>query len=205
MKLYELAMLPNPRRVRIFLAEKGLLNDIELVQVDVLKGEHRTAEFKAKNPTATVPVLELDNGQYISETVSICRYFEALNPGGSLFGETAEEIARTDMWQRRIEGNLLGTLGTYFHQGTDGLGELELYQNKDWGLENFDRFKQGLDWLNSELNTRNYAAGDQYSIADITLLCTLDFALFIQAIEPKNYPAIATWYERVSSRESAKA
>ena len=205
MKIHEHAALPNPRRVRIFLAEKNLTNKVEFVQLDVFKGEHKTAEFKAKNPTTGVPVLELDNGTYISETMSIMRYFEALYPEISLLGSSAEEIAVIDMWQRRIESTVFGALGNFFHHATNGLGDADRYRNKEWGEKSLENFIKNLDWINSELSEKAYIAGENYSVADITLLCAIDFALFAKVIELSNYPALKNWYQKVSERPSSQA
>ena len=205
MKIHEHAALPNPRRVRIFLAEKNLTDKVEFIQLDCFKGEHKTAEFKAKNPSTGVPVLELDNGSYISETMSIMRYFEALYPEISLLGNSAEEIAVIDMWQRRIESTVFGALGNFFHHATNGLGDADRYRNKEWGEKNLENFIKSLDWINSELSKAAYIAGENYSVADITLLCAIDFALFAKVIELSNYPALKTWYQKVSERPSSQA
>jgi glutathione S-transferase len=121
MKLYEYEAFPSPRRVRMFLAEKGV--EVQRVQVDVPAGEHRSAEFLNKNPDGTVPVLELENGVYISETVAISRFFEEKYPQLPLMGSSAEQKAAVDMWQNRVEHSLASTLTQYFHHATPGLGE----------------------------------------------------------------------------------
>ncbi len=138
MKIYEYQAFPNPRRVRMFLAEKGI-DGITFEQVDVPEGEHRTDAFKAKNPSATVPLLELDDGAYIGETTAISRYFETVHPEPALMGRTPEEQAAVDMWQRRVEDGLMNAVGAYFHHATPGLGKIELYQNKEWGEKNRER------------------------------------------------------------------
>ncbi len=204
MKLYEFNPFPNPRRVRMFLAEKGI-NNVEFVQVDVPSGEHRTEEFVKKNPSEVVPVLELDDGTYISESFAISRYFEDAFPEPSLMGSTPKESAVIDMWQRRVEQSLMGCVGTYFHHATEGLGAIELYQNKDWGEKNREMARSGLEQLNKQLTTNKYVAGDKYSIADITALCSIDFALFIKIEKLEDYPNIKRWYEDVSTRPSASA
>ena len=134
MKLYEYEAFPSPRRVRIFLAEKDI--EIPREQIDVPAGEHRTAEFLNKNPDGTVPVLELDNGEYISETLAISRFFEEKFPQHPLMGNTAEEKAVIEMWQRRVEHSLANAVATYFHHGTEGLGEADRFRNKEWGEKN---------------------------------------------------------------------
>lgn len=130
MKIYEFNAFPSPRRVRMFLAEKGI-NGIPFEEIDVPEGEHRGEAYLAKNPDGTVPTLALDDGSYISETVAICRYFEARHPAPPLMGETPTEKAEIEMWQRRVEQTLFDTVAAYFHHATPGLGTLELYQNKE--------------------------------------------------------------------------
>ena len=138
MKLHEFTAFPSPRRVRMFLAEKGIA-DIEFVQVDVPSGAARQAAFLAKNPFGEVPVLELEDGTCISETTAISKYFEALQPAPALFGADAKEIALVEMWQRRLEAGLMNASTTYFHHATPGLGELETYQNREWGEKSRER------------------------------------------------------------------
>ena len=205
MKLYDNTIAPNPRRVRIALAEKGQLEQVELINVDIFKGEQNTKEFRSKNPFGGVPVLELDNGDVITESVSINRYFEEKFPENPLFGTTAEEKAKIDMWHRRIESSVLGSIGTYFHHATDGLGESNRYRNKEWGEYNVNNLKSSLNLVEDQLKENDYIAGEHYSIVDITLLCSVDFGLFLKLIDLENYPAIKNWYERVSQRPSSGA
>ncbi len=203
MKLYEFEPFPNPRRVRMFLAEKGV--DIEREQINVPEGEHRTAAYKAKNPGATVPCLELDDGSHISGCVAISRYFEAANPSPSLMGSTAAEQANISMWQRRVEEGLMDASTTYFHHATPGLGALELYQNKDWGEKNRERTIATMKTLDDELASKKFVAGDNFSIADITALCAIDFAVFAEIAKLEDYPNLNRWHGEVSARQSASA
>ena len=133
MKLYDYQPFPHPRRVRMFLAEKGITIPVE--QVDVMAGEHRSAEYLDKNPEGLVPLLELDNGEYVTETVAISRYFEETQPEPALMGSGPEDKARTEMWHRRVESGLFNALITYFHHATEGLGD-ERYRNREWGEQN---------------------------------------------------------------------
>jgi glutathione S-transferase len=204
MKIYEFKDFPNPRRVRIFLNEKGIDN-VLFVQVDVPSGDHRSEEFKSKNPFAGVPVLELDNGTYISETLAISRYFEEINPKPYLMGETAQEKAEIEMWSLRIEHGLMDAIATYFHHATPGLGKLETYQNKDWGEKSKERALATMLLLNQILQDKKFIAGNTFSIADITTLCAVDFAAFVNISIPKDYLNLTRWYIDVSSRSSAKA
>lgn len=203
MKLYEYEPFPNPRRVRMFLAEKGI--EVPRVQVDVPAGEHRLPENLEKNPAAAVPFLELDNGDVISETVAISRYFEEQQPVPPLMGTTSEERARVEMWQRRVEHNLNQALGHYFHHATDGLGESDRYRNRDWGERNAEEALQTMRLLDRQLATHDYIAGDRFSIADITALCAIDFAQAVEIRIPEDCVHLQGWYERVSIRASAAA
>lgn len=203
MKLYEYEAFPSPRRVRIFLAEKGI--KIPREQVDVPAGEHRSPEFLKKNPDAVVPLLELDNGEYISESVAISRYFEETNPQTPLMGTTPEEKAAVEMWQRRVESSLTNTVASYFHHATDGLGEPDRYRNREWGEKNREQAVTAMATLNDQLAQNSFIAGDAYSIADITALCAIDFALALGIEIPDDCPQLKNWYEMVSRRKSSTA
>ena len=202
MKLYEYEAFPNPRRVRMFLAEKGI--EVPRMQVDVPAGEHRRPEFLSKNPDAGVPVLELDNGEYLAETVAISRYFEEIAPGNPLFGETAEEKARVEMWQRRVEATLPNAVGSYFHHATDGLGD-ERYRNREWGEKNRETALNAMRRLDAQLADNEFVAGSRFSIADITAICGIDFAKAVGIDVPSGCANLARWYEAVSARPSAAA
>ncbi|MDP6707793.1 MAG: glutathione S-transferase [Alphaproteobacteria bacterium] len=204
MKIYEYRDFPNPRRVRLFLAEKGI-GDIDFQQVDVTGREHRSEPFLAKNPFAGLPVLELDDGSYLSETVAICRYFEARHPSPSLMGRTAEEVARIEMWQRRAEETLLNPLLAYFHHATPGLGPLEAYQNRDWGLKSRGQALAALAIFDDQLKRHPYLAGEAFSIADITALSALDLGRALDVGLPEGLDHLHGWYDRVSRRASAGA
>ena len=204
MKIYEYQAFPNPRRVRMFLAEKGI-DGITFEQVNVPEGEHRTDAFKAKNPSATVPLLELDDGAYIGETTAISRYFETVHPEPALMGRTAKEQAAIEMWQRRVEDGLMNAVGAYFHHATPGLGKLEPYQNKEWGEKNRERAVATMHWLDQELADRQFIAGERFSIAYSTALCGIDFAKFCEIGIPAACTNLQRWYGQVSSRPSAGA
>jgi glutathione S-transferase len=204
MKLYEFDGFPSPRRVRVFLAEKGF-DAFESVQIDVPGGEARQEPFRSKNPLGEVPVLELDDGTCIGETTAISRYFEELQPEPALFGTTATEKAVVEMWQRRLESGLMGAALTYFHHATAGLGPLETYQNRDWGEKNRERTVATMYLLDKHLEGRTFVAGDNYSIADVTGLCAMDFAAYCKIDVPVELANLQAWYNRVSSRPSASA
>lgn len=204
MRIHEFKGFPNPRRVRMFLAEKGI-EDIAFEQVNVPEGEHRDPAFLAKNPYGGVPTLELDDGNCISETVAICRYFEDEQPEPKLMGETPVEKAVVEMWQRRVESTMFDTVATYFHHGTPGLGALELYQNDGWGKKNREHFLAGMRKLDAHLEKRDFVAGDKFSIADITAVCAVDYGAFVDETIPEDCTNLRRWYDTVSSRPSAAA
>lgn len=202
MKIYDDTRAPNPRRVRIYLAEKGI--DVPLEATPVMERANRTEAFKEKNALQQIPVLELDDGTCIAESLAICRYFEAENPENPLFGTTPLEQAQVEMWNRRIEFQLLGTVGAYWrhcHPLTAPLGG----QIKEAGEAGKKRAEFILNWLNEDLEGRNYLAGDDFTVADITALCVIDFATFVGIPIPDDASNLKAWHERVSARPSASA
>jgi glutathione S-transferase len=203
MKLYEYEAFPSPRRVRMFLAEKGI--NIPCEQVDVPAGEHRSLDYLSKNPDGVVPLLELDNGEYISETVAISRYFEENNPQTPLMGTTPEEKAAIEMWQRRVENSLANTVASYFHHATEGFGEPGRYRNKEWGEKNREKAISSMKQLNDQLAQNKYIVGSEFSIADITALCAIDFATVVNIPIPGECDHLKRWHEEVSQRQSAAA
>lgn len=202
MKIYETKSAPNPRRVRMFLAEKGV--EMEYVQVDIEKGENLSETFRQKNLTTKVPVLELDDGTCLGETGAICRYFEELYPENPLMGSTPLEKAQIEMWQRRIEFHLLLAVGNCF-QHTTGYFKDRMKPIADWGDECGKLAMEFMGVLNEHLANSTYIAGDSFSIADITALCTLDFARVIKLKPLDSHTHIQRWYELVASRPSAQA
>jgi glutathione S-transferase len=203
MKLYnEHNPAPNPRRVRMFLAEKGL--SIPLVHVPMRQGAHKSAEFKAKNSLGQVPVLELDDGSTLTESIAICRYLEELHPAPALFGENAWQRAQVEMWMRRIEFALMNRIGAVWintHKFTAHLGT----QYQDYGEACRIKSIQAMRWLNEELDGREYIAIDRYTMADIVALTTIDFAAFIGIELPAELSHLGAWHARVSARPSAAA
>lgn len=204
MKLYgEANPAPNPRRVRIFLAEKGI--DLPEIRIDMRKGGHKSPEHKARNSLGQVPTLELDDGTMISESVSICRYLEALHPDPPMFGTTPLEQAQIDMWLRRVEFQLLIPTGMYWRHAHPLTAAL-LTQHKDFGESNRETVARAMKWLDRELaDGRAFIAGETYSIADIVAQTTIDFAAFIGLEVPADTPHLTAWRERVGSRASAGA
>ncbi len=203
MKIHEMRIAPNPRRVRIFLAEKGI-TDIEYVQVDLSKGEHLTPEFRKMNPFCTVPVLELDDGTFISETIAICRYFEALHPEPNLFGRGAREQALVEMWQRRIEFYFMLPTGMAFQHLNDYFKAYKP-QVREWGELCLSRAEKMFGMMDAHLATTPFVAGDRFTVADITLLCTVDFNKVNNLRLTDAHPNLRRWYDDVSARPSAQA
>ena len=203
MKLYGAPMpAPNPRRVRIFLAEKGI--DLPETPLDMRKREHKSDEHRARNSLGQVPTLELDDGTTLSETVAICRYFEEIQPEPSLFGTSPFEMATVDMWVRRIEFNVMMPVGNYWRHAHPFTAAL-LTQYKDFGESNRDVYSGAQRWLNKELADRSYIAGDRYSMADICALSTVDFATWIGLPLDPALESLNRWHTTVTARPSAAA
>lgn len=206
MKVYDCRGFPNPARVRIALAEKRLLDQVEFVQVDVPGGEHRRPEFLAKNPSGAVPVLELDDGTLISESAAITDYLDHAAGEPVLTGRDAKERAVIHMAQRKVEAGLLDAVGAYFHHATPGLGPaIETYQNRDWGLRQRDVALATMRRLDGVLAGQDYMAGDHFTVADITAMAGLIFAGFAQIEVPAQCSRLGAWRERVWARPSAAA
>jgi glutathione S-transferase len=202
MKLYDGGRAPNPRRVRIFLAEKGLSVPIE--KIDLAALQHKSAEFTALNPLQRVPVLVLDDGTVITESIAICRYFEALRPQPPLFGRGATEEALVEMWNRRVELNLYSAVSAVFRHLHPAMKELE-NQIPEWGEANKPRVMDFLALLNRELKDRLFIAGDHYSVADITALVAIDLMKPAKLAMPEGMVNIQRWHAQVCERASATA
>lgn len=202
MKLYDSGRAPNPRRVRVFLAEKGITVPSE--QVDIGAMEHKSAEFTAVNPLQRLPVLELDDGTIITESMAICRYFEGLRPEPPLFGRGAKEEALVEMWNRRLELHLLACVAAVFRHLHPAMRELE-DQVPEWGEANKPRVMDFLQFLDGELAGRLYVTGDHYTVADITGLIALDFMKPAKLAVPEELSNVRRWHGQVSARPSARA
>lgn len=206
MKVYDYKGFPNPARVRIALAEKGLLDQVEFVHVDVPGGEHKQPAFLAKNPSGVVPLLELDDGTLISECTAITEYIDNQDGYPVLTGRTAKERAVVHMMQRRIEAGLLDAVSAYFHHATPGLGpHIEGYQNREWGEKQRERAIATMHALDGELAGRQYMAGDQFTMADISAMAGLSFAGFAKVETPAGLTHLAEWGARVNARPSVAA
>jgi len=202
MKLYDSRMAPNPRRVRIFLAEKGI--EVPVVQVDLAKAENRAPGYLAKNPMGTLPLLELDDGTCIAETVAICRYFERTQPEPPLMGSGAKDEALVEMWQRRMELEVALPIMQVF-RNTHEFFKGRIPQVPEYGEVCRRQALKRLEWLDQELAGRVFVAGDRYTIADVTALCGIDFGRPTGIRVAPEWKHLARWHEAVSARPSAKA
>lgn len=193
---------PNPRRVRIFAAEKGI--DLPRREISIPAREQKSEEFLRINPRGQTPALETDDGAVITESVAICRYLEALHPEPPLFGTAPLEIAHIEQWSRRVEMILMPAVGAVWvhtHAFTARLPG----RNADWGEANRPRVEEAFRFFDHSLDGRAFLAADQYTIADILLLTTMDFAGFVGCGAPQDCGALWAWHERVSARPSAAA
>lgn len=203
MKLHDTSRAPNPRRVRIFLAEKGI--EVPRVEVDLFKLEHRSEAFTRINPRQQVPALELDDGTIICETMAICRYFEAVQPEPNLFGRSPVEQAMVEMWQRRVELELFMPVAHVLRHLNPAMAALEAPQVAEWGEANKPRVIAFLEFLDTQLAERAYVAGERFTVADITAIVTIDFMRAIQTEVPERLTHIRRWRDVVSERPSMKA
>jgi glutathione S-transferase len=201
-QLHDNATAPNPRRVRIFLAEKGIR--VPTVQVDIAKAENRSDAFRAKNPLGQVPVLELDDGTCIAESVAICRYFEELQPEPPLFGVGAQERALVEMWNRRMELELTQQVFLVF-QNTHAFFQGRMPQVPEFGAVSKQRAERTLALLDGVLAERRFIAGERYSIADITAFVGVDFGRVVKIRPAPEHANVARWLAEMSARPSAKA
>ncbi len=206
MKLYDVTQAPNPRRVRIFAAEKGI--ELELVPVDMMQGEHKTPEFLKKHPSGKIPALETDDGRYLGESVAICRYLEALQPEPNLFGADPYELGLVEMHNRILELELWSQLGVSWVNGpvVAQMAPGRFKQNpqaKETSDRNVNAFYAR---MNREYAERDYAAGERFTVADITALTAVDFASARVGLKPaEDLEHLWAWHARVSARPSAGA
>jgi glutathione S-transferase len=202
MKIYETHTAPTPRRVRIFLAEKQI--PMNYVQLDLQKGENMSPEMRLKNPLGKVPVLELDDGTCISESVAICRYFEALQPEPALMGKSALQQAQIEMWQRQVEFALFLQIGMCFQHST-GYFKDRMTPIAEYGEVAGKSASKYLHVLEKRLGECEFVAGDEFSIADITALCAIDFARVVNIKIKQEQSNLKRWYDSVNQRPSSKA
>ncbi len=206
MKLYGNSFAPNPRRVTLFMLEKGI-TDIELVPIDLGANEHKSAAFLAKNPLARVPALELDDGRVLTETRAICTYLEGLYPSPNLMGDGFEERAFIEMADRRMELHVLMGVANWIRHTHPGLAPLEQPQFPEFGAAQADKVRETLRWLDDELARQPFVAGARFSVADITAYCALEFARGLMKFRPgaEGYPQVQAWRDRIAARPGFSA
>jgi glutathione S-transferase len=203
MKLYDGGRAPNPRRVRIFLAEKGIVVPTEQVQLGAM--QQRSEAFTAINPMQRVPALVLDDGTVIAESVAICRYFEAWQPEPPLFGRGAVQGALVEMWNRRVEFHLFLPVASVFQHLHPAMKQMIDPQVAAWGEANKPRVVEFLAFFDGELRTRRYVAGDDFTVADITAMVAVDFMRVSRLAVPDELINVRRWHQDVTSRPSASA
>ncbi len=209
LRFYDCKTAPSPRRVRIFVAEKGI--DIETVQVDLGSGEQFAHEFREINPDCVVPALQLDDGSCLSEVIAICHYLEAQQPDPSLLGASDEERARILMWNVKVEQQGLLAVADAFRNAAKGLknhaatGPVSYVQIPELAERGRERVAQFFARMDEQLSNNEFIAGDRFSIADITALVAVDFAARIKLSMPEDAAHLRSWYESVSIRPSAAA
>ena len=206
MQLYTAPRAPNPRRVTMFMAEKGITG-IALVPVDLNAQEHKAQAFRVKSPLATVPALELDDGRILTETRAICTWLEGRYPEPNLMGQDFEERAFIEMADRRMEITMLGTIANWIRHGHPGLANLEQPQFPDFSASQGQKLRGITAWLDAELSRQPFVAGDRFTIADITAFCGLEFARGLMKYRPgdEGLQHLQAWRDRVAERPSAQA
>jgi glutathione S-transferase len=203
MKLYNNEMANSPRKVRMFIAEKNI-SDIEIINIDLMSGEHKTPEYRAIAANSRIPALELDDGNVIMESTAICRYLESLYPEPNLFGESAIEIASIEMWQARIYNELMIPLAMAFRHLHPGMSNMEI-QNKDYGETQKSIGIKSLKYFNTVLSESKFIAGDRFTFADIQMITTTDFFIGLNRLSMEDYPEIKRHFNLMSERSSFSA
>ena len=203
MKLYDNKMANSPRKVRMFLAEKNITN-VEMVEINMMEGEHKTPEYRAIAPNSRIPALQLDDGTVIMESTAICRYLESLHPEPNLFGESPIEIASIEMWQARIFNELMIPLAMGLRHLHPAMSALET-QNKEYGETQKNIGIKSLKYFNNVLSESEFVAGDRYTFADIQMITTTDFFIGLNRLNLDDYPEIERHTKLMSQRESFTA
>ncbi len=205
MKLFISPRAPNPRRVQMFIAEKGITG-IEMAIVEIGKDQHRSADYLAKSPLAKVPVLELDDGRVLGETRAICGYLEGLHPEPNLLGTGFEEHAFIEMADRQVEFYLMGGIANCIRHTHPGLAPLEQPQFAEFGASQGQKMRQVATWLDGKLAKQEFIAGERFTIADITAFCALEFARGLMKYRPadEGLSRLQAWRDRIAERPSAK-
>lgn len=202
MIFYDGGGAPNPRRVRVFLSEKNI--EIPIKSIDIMKGDHKKNDYKKISPLSQVPALELDDGSYITESIAICRYLEALNPEPNLFGLDPFEIANIEMWQRRLELLLMMPIASVFRHGHPAMAHLE-DQVSEWSEANKPKVVKFFKWLDLQIAGKEFICSDRYTVADITAFICFEFAKWPKINIPDDCENLNKYYKSLSERPSAKA
>jgi glutathione S-transferase len=201
LKLYSSKLAPSPLKVVIFLKEKGILDQVEIVNLDLGKLEHKTPEYKAIAPNSRVPALQLDDGTIILETTAICRYLEALYPDPNLFGESPIEIASIEMWYSRVTYELMIPLMHGFRHTHPHMSQME-NQNQEYGLAQRELAVKSLDTYNNIIASREYIAGERFTYADIQMVTSLQFLVRLNRLDIQDYENLNDYINQVSIRPS---
>lgn len=199
MKLYTTKIAPNPRRVHIFLAEKGI--EVESIEIDLAGKGNLSADFIARNPLARVPVLEFDDGSYLAESIAICRYFEEVQPEPPLFGTDARDRANVEMWNRRMEFEILAQVSGCFRH-SHPYWEGRITQVAEFGDLCRKTVLERMAWLDGEIANREFIAGDRFTVADITAFCGIALGRIPKIYIPEELTSLKRWYEAVGARPS---
>jgi glutathione S-transferase len=201
MRLYSATRAPNGRRTEMFLIEKGI--DLPITRLDLAKHEHRGEAFKALNPLQRIPVLELDDGTVITESIAICHYFEALQPEPALFGRTPAEKGLVEMWNRRLELEFYLAVQHAFRHLHPGMAGYQVPQIAPWGELNKARALEFLALLDGQLAKGPFVCGDAFTVADITGFVALEFCKPARIAVPEQFGAVKRWHAAISARPSA--
>lgn len=203
MLLYHDPRAPNPRRVRIFLAEKGVAYDT--IEVLIATDQHLSVDYRRKHPLSLLPILELDDGRIIRESMAICRYIEEQTPEPNLFGVDAWERSQIEQWNRHAELELLIPIQNIF-RNTNAFWQGRIKQAPEFAAIMTDLVHARLEWMENELTQRTYMAGNRFTVADITALCAIDFGKVAKVrLSPDKHPHLVAWHARCSERPSTKA
>ena len=203
MLLYHDPRAPNPRRVRIFLAEKSVAYDT--IEVLIATDQHLSVDYRRKHPLSLLPILELEDGRILRESMAICRYIEETNPEPNLFGADPWERAQVEQWNRHAELELLIPIQNIF-RNTNAFWQGRIKQAPEFAAIMTELVGARLDWLEKELSQRPYMAGERFTVADITALCAIDFGKVAKVrLQPDKHPHLIAWHERCAARPSTKA
>lgn len=204
MKLYTTTGAPNPDRVTFFLKEKGKLDAVEQVELQLMKGEHRTPEYRSKNPAGRVPALELDDGTVLAESRAICTYLESVFPEPNLMGANPLETAQIEMWDRRVELMLMSSIAGWFRHGSPAAAALEPVQCKEWSELSEKATYKAADYFDKVLGEQEFVAGSRFTNADITLFVSVNFGRYVRFKAWEGRQNLSRWFDQMQQRDMAK-